>query len=114
MATESAWCSAIICSRVVCGADLLVEFKSNPDTAAARKVLVTGQAGPEDTIKPGEPGRPRPLRPQTLGPAKRSTKSCAGHPTDYAIDEVEDLLPFVSILEGPRVLEAIKDRRQTE
>ena len=95
------------------GADLLVEFKSAPETAAARKVLVTGQAGLEDTVKAVNQADldyyiAKPWTRETLHQVVRR------YLTDYVIDEVEDLLPFVSILEGPRVLEEIKNRRQTE
>lgn len=95
------------------GADLLVELRSDPETAAARKVLVTGQAGLEDTVKAVNQADldyyiAKPWTRDILHQVVRK------YLTDYVIDEVEDLLPFVSILEGPRLLEAIKKRGRTE
>ena len=95
------------------GADLLVELKADPATAAARKILVTGQAGLEDTIKAVNNADldhyiAKPWTRETLHNAVRK------YLTDYIIDEVDDLLPYVSILDGPRLLEALRDRDRHE
>ena len=34
--------------------------------------------------------------------------------TDYVIDEMDDLLPFVNVLDGPRLLEAVKHRTRQD
>ena len=106
----------ILCDHLmpgVLGADLLVEFKSDPELAAARKVLVTGQAGLEDTIKAVNDADldhyvAKPWTPENLHKVVRKYLS------DYAIDEVEDLLPLVSVLDGARLLEAQRDREHHE
>jgi len=95
------------------GADLLVELKSKPESASARKVLVTGQAGLEDTIKAVNDADldyyiAKPWSRDALHAVVRK------YLTDYVIDEMENLLPFVSVLDGPRLLEAQKNRGQHE
>lgn len=95
------------------GADLLVEFKGQPETAPARKVLVTGQAGLEDTVKAVNDADldhyiAKPWTREALCSVVRK------YLTDYVIDEVDDVLPFVSVLDGPRLLEALKDRSRHE
>ncbi len=95
------------------GADLLVELKSKPESASARKVLVTGQAGLEDTIKAVNDADldhyiAKPWTRDALHAVVRE------HLTDYVIDEMENLLPFVSVLDGPRLLEAQSNRGQHE
>ena len=95
------------------GADLLVEFKGDPASAPARKVLVTGQAGLEDTVKAVNNADldhyiAKPWTRDNLHAVVRQ------YLTDYVIDQVDDLLPFVSILDGPRLLEALRDRGRHE
>ena len=95
------------------GADLLVEFKTNPAVAAARKVLVTGQAGLEDTIKAINNADldhyvAKPWTRDALHDVVRQ------YLTDYVIDEVDDVLPYVSVLDGPRLLEAHRHRDRHE
>ncbi len=91
------------------GADLLVELKGRPESAPARKVLVTGQAGLEDTVKAVNNADldhyiAKPWTRDNLHAVVRK------YLTDYVIDEMEDLLPFVSVLDGQRLLEAQKSR----
>ena len=106
----------ILCDHMLpgkLGADLLVELKDKPETAPARKVLVTGQAGLEDTIKAVNNADldhyiAKPWTRETLHEVVRK------YLTDYVIDEIDGLLPFVSLLDGPRLLEAQKDRATHE
>ncbi len=106
----------ILCDHMLpgkLGADLLVELKDKPETAPARKVLVTGQAGLEDTIKAVNNADldhyiAKPWTREALHDVVRK------YLTDYVIDEIDDLLPYVSLLDGPRLLEAQKDRSPHE
>ncbi len=106
----------ILCDHLLpgtVGADLLVELKSQPECATTRKVLVTGQAGLQDTINAiNNAGLDhyvaKPWTRDTLHEVVRT------YLTDYVIDEVDDVLPYVSILDGPRLLEAVKDRGRNE
>ncbi|MBU0637612.1 MAG: response regulator [Planctomycetes bacterium] len=106
----------ILCDHLLpgtLGADLLVEFKHRPATAAARKVLVTGQAGLEDTVKAVNNAD---LDHYIAKPWTRDglLEVVRQYLTDYVIDEVEDVLPYVSVLDGPRLMEALKHRGQNE
>jgi len=106
----------ILCDHLMpgtLGADLLVEFKEDPRFAPARKVLVTGQAGLQDTIKAVNDAD---LHHYIAKPWTREGlhEVVRRYLTDYVIEECEDLLPFVSVLDGPRLLEAQKRRGQHE
>lgn len=95
------------------GVDFMVALNADTRTNPARKVLVTGQAGLADTIKAvNEAGLDyyiaKPWSRENLQGIVREQL------TEYVIEHVEDLLPFVSILDGPRLLEAMKDRSQHE
>jgi two-component system chemotaxis response regulator CheY len=106
----------ILCDHLLpgkLGADLLVELRAKPESAPARKVLVTGQAGLEETVKAVNDADldhyiAKPWSREALHDVVRK------YLTDYVIDEMDDLLPFVSILDGPRLLEAQKDRTERE
>ncbi len=106
----------ILCDHLLpgkLGADLLVELRARPESAPARKVLVTGQAGLEDTIKAVNNADldhyiAKPWTRDTLHDVVRK------YLTDYVIDEMGDLLPYVTLLDGPRLLEAQKDRTEHE
>jgi CheY-like chemotaxis protein len=106
----------VLCDHLmpgVLGVDYLVELKNDPGTAAARKVLVTGQAGLQDTIKAvNDAGLDHYIaKPWT----RLGLHACVIQQlTDYVIDEEEDLLPFVRILDAERLMNAIKQRDAKE
>jgi len=90
------------------GVDLLVSLKENPDTRAIRTILLTGQAGHEDTIraindadldhyfsKPWDPD-------ELVAVAVRLL-------TDFVIDEGIDPLRYVRELDGPRLMAAFAE-----
>lgn len=87
------------------GVDLLVSLNDDPDTRAIRKILLTGQAGHEDTIraineadldhyfsKPWDPN-------ELVAVAVRLL-------TDFVIDVGIEPLRYVRELDGPRLMEA--------
>jgi CheY-like chemotaxis protein len=87
------------------GVDLLVSLKKNPATHAIRTVLLTGQAGHQDTIraindadldhyfsKPWDPNELAAIAVRLL--------------TDFVIDVGIDPLRYVRELDGPRLMEA--------
>ncbi len=106
----------VLCDHLmpgVHGVDYLVELQNDPDTADARKILVTGQAGLEDTITAvNEAGLDRYIaKPWT----RAGLHECViKQLTDYVIDEEEDLLPFVRILDAERLMNAMKNRDTKE
>ena len=106
----------ILCDHLLpgtLGADLLVELESDPDAGPARKILVTGQASLEDTVKAINEAD---LDHYVAKPWEREAlrQVVRAYLTDYVIDEVDDLLPYVRVLDGPRLLEAIKHRDRHE
>ncbi|MDJ0767372.1 MAG: response regulator [Ilumatobacter sp.] len=86
------------------GVDLLVSLHAEPATRPIRKVLITGQAGHQDTIRAindaglahyiAKPWEPDDLRATAIDQL-----------TDYVIDEGLDPLAFVQVLDGPRLLD---------
>lgn len=91
------------------GVDFLVELKNNPDYEATRKVLITGQAGLEDTVKAVNQAHlhhyiSKPWKPEELQNVVRDQL------TEYVLQTQEDLIPYVGVLDGARILEAIAGR----
>ncbi|HSB69840.1 MAG TPA: response regulator [Candidatus Methylomirabilis sp.] len=91
------------------GVELLVEMQQAPQTAATRKVLLTGQADLEATVKAVNQasldyyiGKPW-SRPELLAVVKAEL-------TGYVLAQEKDLIPFLGILDGPRLAEAIRLR----
>jgi response regulator RpfG family c-di-GMP phosphodiesterase len=91
------------------GVDFLVELHRRPQTAATRKVLLTAQAGHHDTIHAvnnadldhyiAKPWTPADLH----GVVRRQL-------TDFLLAEADDLLPYVAVLQSPRLMEALRHR----
>lgn len=91
------------------GVDFLVELTGAAETAATRKVLVTGQADHADTIRAvNDAGLhhyiAKPWDPDDL------IEVTVREVTDYIISEGIDPLPFVRDLDGPRLLDAYARR----
>lgn len=91
------------------GTDFLVELDGDPDTRSMRKVLLTGQAGHDDTIRAiNEGGLDHYVaKPWTRQELQRVVRSQL---TEFVLAEAEDLLPYVNTLDGPRLLEEISNR----
>ncbi len=92
------------------GVEFLVDLHREPAHRPIRKVLITGQAGHEDTIKAINEADlqhyiAKPWSPEDLQAVVRKQL------TDYVLAEEENLLPYVSILDGNRLMEAISHRR---
>ena len=85
------------------GTDFLIELHENPATADARKILLTGQAGHEDTIRAINQADldhyvSKPWTREGLHAVVREQL------TDYVIANATDVLPFIATLDGPRLL----------
>jgi two-component system chemotaxis response regulator CheY len=91
------------------GTDFLVELDHDPGTQPMRKVLLTGQAGHEDTIRAINDGGLDyyVAKPWLVGDLQEVVRRQL---TDYVLDESDDLLPYVNVLDGPRLLEAISEK----
>ena len=106
----------ILCDHVLPGqngVDLLIDLQSNPQVAKSKKVLVTGQAGHEDTIlainkadldhyiaKPW-------TRPQL-------EEVVVNELTDYVISNEKNLLPYMQILDTERLSTALRNNQLTD
>lgn len=92
------------------GTDLLIALHQDPATRPIRKVLITGQAGHDDTIRAINEADldhyvAKPWKPEYLQDVVREEL------TDWVLANADDLLPYVATLDGPRLLEAIGKRR---
>jgi response regulator RpfG family c-di-GMP phosphodiesterase len=91
------------------GVDLLVAMLDDPRTAATRKVLVTGQADQQDTIRAvNEAGldhyTAKPWDPDELRAVVRDQL------TTFVLDERLDPLPHLQALDAARAMERLRDR----
>ena len=89
------------------GVDFLVELQADQRFAAARTVLVTGQADQDDTIRAvNQAGLDYYIaKPWDVEALKRVVRDQL---TDYVLDVGIDPLPYLSLLDGVRVMEAIR------
>ena len=91
------------------GVDFLVDLHRTPGTGAVRKVLVTGQADQDDTIRAvNEAGLVRyfgkPWDPDTLVEVTREQL------TDFVLETGIDPLPHLRALQAERVLPRLGER----
>jgi CheY-like chemotaxis protein len=91
------------------GVDLLIELQKDPATAPARKLLVTGQAGLQDTIRAVNEANlhhyiAKPWKGEQIIEAVRQQL------TEYVLAHEDDLMRYVSVLDGPRLLAAMRNR----
>jgi response regulator RpfG family c-di-GMP phosphodiesterase len=91
------------------GVDFLVELHGDPETAAARKVLVTGQADLEDTVKAVNQAAldryvAKPWAPEELVAVTREEL------TAFVLETGLDPLPHLRALDAARVLPQLRGR----
>jgi two-component system chemotaxis response regulator CheY len=91
------------------GTDFLIALNQDPVSAPIRKVLITGQAGHDDTIRAINEANLRhyiakPWDPIDLQAVVRDQL------TEWVLEQERDLLPYVAVLDGPRLLEAMRTR----
>lgn len=91
------------------GVDFLVELNRQAATAPARKLLITAHAGLEDTIKAVNEAD---LHHYIAKPWKREELHVAVRKqlTEYVIHNVEDVLPYVKVLDGARLMQVARTR----
>jgi len=104
----------ILCDHVlpgIQGVELLIELALNPETADTKKVLITGQAGHQDTIRAINEAdidyyiaKPW-TKEQLLGVCRREL-------TEYVIDTEKNLLEFMSVLNADDLSEAMRTGRR--
>ncbi|MPX90476.1 response regulator [Salinivibrio sp. VYel1] len=109
MATEGTKLALILCDHIMpgeLGVEFLIELANQPETASTRKVLLTGQAGLEDTVSAVNHASlhyylAKPWQKETL------VSVVTDQLTSYVIAHEANLLPWTSVLNTPRIVEAI-------
>lgn len=106
----------ILCDHVLPGqngVDLLIELQKEPTTKISKKVLVTGQAGLEDTVLA--------INKADLDHyiAKPWTKDdlnsvVMNQLTEFVIQQKYNPLEFMTILDSVKLSEALRDNRPTD
>lgn len=102
----------VLCDHLlpgVHGVDFLIELDEDKKTRPARKVLVTGQAGLEDTIRAVNDASldhyiAKPWEEADLQAVVREQL------TEYVARWVDDVLPYVSVLNGAKLMAVIAAR----
>ena len=102
----------VLCDHLlpgVHGVDFLIELNENKITRPARKVLVTGQAGLEDTVRAVNDADldhyiAKPWEEADLQEIVREQL------TEYVSRWVDDLLPYVPVLNGAKLMAIIAAR----
>ncbi|MBW6479457.1 MAG: response regulator [Bacteroidales bacterium] len=91
------------------GVDLMIEMQKDPFTEHTRKVLLTGQAGLEETIEAVNKAKlnryiSKPWKPQQI------LEVAVDELTTYVIEHEKELLPFMAVLDQERIQEAIRSK----
>lgn len=102
----------ILCDHVLPGkngVDLLIEMQENDFTRDTRKVLITGQAGLDETVKAVNKADlkhyiAKPWDPNELSDITRKLL------TDFVIEQVKDPLPYMQILDAERLADHLRKR----
>ncbi|GAB4164611.1 MAG: response regulator [Planctomycetota bacterium] len=91
------------------GVDFLISLNSNPETAATRKVLVTAQAGLEDTVRAvNRAGLNHYVRkPWKLDELHSLVISQL---TDFVLSQCDNPMPYAAVLDAGRILSFISSR----
>jgi CheY-like chemotaxis protein len=102
----------ILCDHIMPGdngVDLLIEMKANEFTKDTRKVLITGQAGLEDTVKAVNRAG---LNHYIAKPWDKNelAEVVKKELTNFVVNNEENLLPFMTLLDGEKLQEEIRTR----
>ncbi|RJX69469.1 response regulator [Vibrio sinensis] len=105
----------ILCDHIMpeqTGTSFLIELSQDPDTTSARKLLLTGQAGLEDTV---EALNNASLDFYIAKPWQRDelVSAVTDQLTQYMIANEADLLPWVAVLDTNQMLQALSKKRDT-
>ncbi|BBM64495.1 response regulator [Vibrio alfacsensis] len=113
MAEEGIKLALILCDHIMpeqTGISFLIELSQNNDTKSARKVLLTGQAGLEDTVEAVNHASldyyiAKPWHGETLRSAIISQL------TAFMIENDDNLLSWTAVLDSEAILNAMSERR---
>ncbi len=103
----------ILCDHIMPGEkgiDFLIELKQQPETRKARKILLTGQAGLEETIQAVNNASldfyiSKPWNGDKL------KEIVIDQLTTYIIENEKDLMPWIRVLNTERIMQALSDNR---
>ena len=103
----------ILCDHIMpeqTGISFLIELNDEPDTAKTRKVLLTGQAGLNDTVDAVNHASldffiAKPWMGEQLRQVVKEQL------TYYVIENEKDLMPWVRVLDTEKILNAIAEKR---
>lgn len=100
----------ILCDHVLPGdngVELLVEMQNNADTESTRKVLITGQAGLQETVRAVNEAD---LQHYIAKPWEKEelVEIVKIQLTDYVLEHVSNPMPYMSALDGERIAEQIR------
>lgn len=106
----------VLCDHVLPGkngVDLLIDMQNRPETSKSKKVLVTGQAGHEDTILAVNKADldhyiAKPWSQQEL------EQVVVNELTEFVIQNEKNLLPFMPILDADKLSESIRKNKMTD
>lgn len=106
----------ILCDHVLPGkngVDFLITLEANTHFHQTRKVLVTGQAGLEDTIQAINKAK---LNHYIAKPWKKEDlhQVVIGQLTDFVIEKKYNPMKFMSVLDSVRLAEALRDSNLTD
>lgn len=105
----------ILCDHIMpgeTGIDFLIELKHQSETTLCRRVLLTGQAGLEETVQAVNNAS---LDYYIAKPwdGNQLKEVVIDQLTTYVIENEKDLMPWARILDTSRIMEALSERRLT-
>lgn len=103
----------ILCDHVLPGkngVDLLVELQKDEKTQSIKKVLITGQAGLEDTVKAVNKAD---LKHYIEKPWKKAdlVDTCRRLLTDYVIENRINIMPYMDVLDAERLADHLRKNK---
>ncbi|MBV1841729.1 response regulator [Photobacterium ganghwense] len=103
----------ILCDHIMpgeTGIDFLIELTHQEENSGARKVLLTGQAGLEETVQAvNNASLDYYIAKPWNGDALKQV--VIDQLTTYVIEHEKDLMPWIQVLDTQRVMQALSDRR---
>lgn len=103
----------ILCDHVLPGqngVELLVEMQNDPETKSTRKVLITGQAGLDETVRAVNEADLKHYiaKPWDKDELVKITRNLL---TDFVIDHTDNPMEYMSVLDSERIADFIRKGR---
>jgi len=92
------------------GVELLIAMQKRQDTTPAKKVLITGQAGLDDTVKAVNQAGLNHYIAKPWG--EEELQDVVRHQlTDYVLEQCENPMVYMELLESDRIADAIRSKK---